>query len=152
MGGLPISNMVFTVRSWPFKMPWYGPFMRMAEYVNLEGLGKEESLQVCKEILENGNGLIFYPEGHRSPDGNLQRFYSGAFTVAKSTGTDILPICITGTDSLLPPSTWWMQPAKIRIRALERVSPEDFPGEKGHIAMRKYVKEQMAGQIEEMRG
>ena len=53
------------------------------------------------------------PEAHRSRNGKLGRFYSGAFKVAVETGVPVVPLCITGTDEMLPPGRWWLRPARV---------------------------------------
>ncbi len=144
MGALPFSEVVFTVRSWPFKMPWYAPFMRLARYVDMESLGMEEALRRCRGLLSQNAFLVFFPEGHRSRDGSLGRFYSGAFKLAVEANVPVVPLCITGTDQLLPPGSLLMAPATIRLHALPAINPADFPGESGHVALRKRVKAVMA--------
>lgn len=151
MGGLPHSNIVFTVRAWPFRMFWYAPFMRRAEYVDLETGGLEAGLARCKELLATGATVLFFPEGHRSRDGRMQRFHSGAFRLSVETGVPIIPLCLTGTDDLLPAGSLRMAPARIRMRALAPVRPERFSGESGHMHMRKEVKRLMAAELEAMR-
>lgn len=147
MGGLPHSNIVFTVRAWPFRMPWYAPFMRMAEYVDIETDGLEKGLERCKARLAEGSTMLFFPEGHRSRDGRLQRFYSGAFRLSQETGVPIVPLCLSGTDALLPAGSLRMAPAHVRMRALPPVPPGRFPGESGHMAMRKAIKQLMAAEL-----
>jgi 1-acyl-sn-glycerol-3-phosphate acyltransferase len=151
MGALPHSNVGFTVRSWPFRMIWYAPFMRMAEYVDMETLGHDEALHRCGELLDNETTLVFFPEGHRGRDGKLGRFYSGAFKLAVETNVPIVPLCISGTDRLLPPGALLMAPATIRLQALPAVDPSDFTGESGHVALRKAVKVAMAEALEKQR-
>ena len=147
MGALPFSNVVFTVRSWPFRMPWYAPFMRLAKYVDMESLGADNALNRCRNLSQDGAYLVFFPEGHRSRDGSLGRFYSGAFKLAVEAGIPIVPVCITGTDRLLPPGNFLMAPATIRLQALPAVDPSNFPGDTGHVALRKQVKAAMAEAI-----
>jgi 1-acyl-sn-glycerol-3-phosphate acyltransferase len=151
MALLPISNIAFTIRSWPFKMPWYAPFMRLANYLDLETIGWEGTLEAGSRILLKGGSLLFFPEGHRSKDGQIQRFYSGPFKLAVETGVHIVPLCITGTDRLLPPNRWWFLPSTIRLRALTPVSPKDFTGEMAHVDLRRHVKNLMTQNLEEMR-
>lgn len=150
MGALPFSNVVFAIRSWPFKMFWYRPFMHLAEYLDVERLGWKRTLERSQKIFSEGGSVLFFPEAHRSRDGRLGRFYSGAFRLAKETGVGLIPVCITGTDQLLPPGGRMLHPANIRIRALQRVEPEAFPGEVGHGDMRRFVKDTMAGHIAQM--
>ena len=151
MGALPFSNVCFAIRSWPFKMAWYRPFMKMARYLDVESLPWEESFQACQKELMNGNVLLFFPEAHRSRDGKLGRFYSGAFKVSIETGVPVVPLCITGTDELLPPGRYYFKPAKVRLKVLPPVDPSDYKGPSGHIEMRKFVKSLMAEEIEKMR-
>jgi len=150
MGALPFSDVIFAIRSWPFKMFWYRPFMRLAEYIDVERLGWERTRERCKRIFWEGGTVLFFPEAHRSRDGRLGRFYSGAFKLSKETGVGLVPLCITGTDRLLPPGRWLLHPAEVRIRALRRIAPQAFSGEAGHSDMRKFVKSMMAGHIAQM--
>ena len=151
MGALPFSNGGFALRSWPFRMFWYAPFMRLARYVDMESLGREEGLLRCRELLAEQISLMFFPEGHRSRDGQLGRFYSGAFKLAVETNTPIVPVCISGTDRLLPPGALLMAPTTIRLQALPAVDPSAFTGESGHVALRKTVKAAMAEALEKQR-
>lgn len=151
MGALPFSNVAFTIRSWPFRMFWYAPFMRLAKYVNMEALDSDEALRRCRELLSRHVSLMFFPEGHRSRDGKLRRFHSGAFKLAVEANTPVVPVCITGTDQLLPADSFFMVPATIRLQALPVVNLADFSGESGHIALRKQVKAAMAETLSTMR-
>lgn len=152
MGALPFSNIVFAVRAWPFRMFWYAPFMRLAGYVDMETLGMEKALERCQHHLARNVSLVFFPEGHRSRDGNLARFYSGAFKLSVHSGVPVVPVCITGTDRLLPRGRFVMRPAVVRIQALEAIYPGGYTGESAHTDMRKQVKDSMAGVIQSMRG
>ena len=106
MAMLPISNVVFAVRSWPFKMYWYTPFMRMSRYLDVESLGWKKTSEEGSRLLNQNSALLLFPEGHRSRDGSLGRFYSGAFKVAIDCKAKIVPLCISGTRDLLPPGRW----------------------------------------------
>lgn len=151
MGALPFSNVSFAVRAWPFKMFWFAPFMRWAKYVDTESWGQEAAIKQSREVLESGAAVLFFPEGHRSRDGVLQRFYTGAFKLAVEANVPVVPLCLTGTGTLLPPGRWTLRPTEIRIRALPWLNPADFPGESGPVAMRKQAKAKMAEAIAVMR-
>ncbi len=148
----PVSDIAFAVRAWPFRrLFWYTAFMRLARYLDVEQLGFDESAVPAREIVAAGGSILFYPEGHRSRDGELQRFYSGAFLMAVKLGVPLVPLCISGTDILLPPGTFRMHPAKIRMHALAPVDSAAFSGPEAHVTMRKQVKEEMARELEKMR-
>lgn len=50
--------------------------------------------------------MLFFPEGTRSKDGEVQGFKAGAFKLALEAGVDILPLGISGTANALPKHTW----------------------------------------------
>jgi 1-acyl-sn-glycerol-3-phosphate acyltransferase len=147
---LPSFNVSIAIRNWPFKMYWYAPFMHMAGYINVENKKWEEIFEPAAHILSNGGALLFFPEGHRSRNGELQRFYSGAFKLAVETGAKIVPLCIKGTNEVLPPGRWWLSPAKVTIKALEPVNPKSLTDSSSHRLIRKTVKNMMRQSLAEM--
>ena len=147
MGALPFSDVVFAVRAWPFRMLWYAPFMRLAEYLNVEEKGWVGCLEACRRLFASGAYVLFFPEGHRSKDGKMQRFYSGPFKLAVETGVPVIPLCITGTDEVLPPGRRTVRPHRVRLHVLPPVYPDAFPGPEGHSEMRKHVKRAMADHL-----
>lgn len=53
-----------------------------------------EALRRSTEILENGEALLVFPEGHRSRDGKLQQGLGGVGYLASQTNTDVYPVYI----------------------------------------------------------
>ena len=151
MNQLPIFNVCFAVRAWPFKMPFYGPFMRLAKYLDVESMPWESMMASGKEVLEKNGSILFFPEGHRSRDGNLKKFYSGAFKMSVETGVPVVPICITGTDCFFPPARGWFAPCRIKIRMLPPVQPETFQSHLPHCEMKKHVQALMARNIQSLK-
>lgn len=148
MGGLPFYDVTFAVRSWPFRMPWFRPMMILSGYLDVESLSFEETLARARRVLEGGGHLLWFPEGHRSRDGRLGRFYSGAFRIAVETGAPVVPLCITGTDRLLPPTRWWLKPARVTLSALDPVDPAQFTGELAHRDLLAAVRERIAAVVD----
>jgi len=151
LSALPDSDVSMVVRAWPFRMFWSAPFMRLAGYLDIERSRSEDAWERIGEILDAGTLLVFFPEGHRSRDGSLQRFRSGAFRAAVRQGAWVLPVCISGTDELLPPGGRLLSPATVRVHALEPVSALAFQGELAHSDMRKLVKARMSRELARMR-
>ena len=92
------GNTVVFVRSWPFRLWLIGWFMRRAGYIDVEKMSpvtffKEEG----RELFERGVSFLFYPEGHRSRDGRLQPFRTGAFMTAVEFNIPAVPVCMPGT-------------------------------------------------------
>jgi 1-acyl-sn-glycerol-3-phosphate acyltransferase len=60
-------------------------------------------LAVCRRVLEQtGGALILYPEGTRSPDGEMRAFKTGAGLFAIELGIPLVPAHIEGTHRILP--------------------------------------------------
>ena len=143
LSAMPVFDVIICLRSWPFKMAWYALFMRFAEYLDVEQLSWEEILRRMGPIFKEGHSVLLFPQGHRSRDGRLTRFYSGAFKLAIHFNIPIVPICITGTDQMLPPGRRWMAPADVQMECLEPIEPKTFQKERGHIELRKQVRKLM---------
>ena len=147
---LPVFDVNICLRSWPFRMFWYSFFMRIAEYLDMEGSSWEEIVTAAEKVKQKEHYMIIFPEGHRSRTGNPRRFYSGAFKLATQLNLPILPLCVTGTDKFQPPGRWWLRPAQIKLRLLPPVFPEAYSGERPHVDMRKDVHQKMVSAIEQM--
>lgn len=121
-GAIPLENSFVT--SWPFKIPLYGFFMRLAQYVNTVE-GWDEVYRKCTRLLSAGSCVTIWPEGHRSRDGRLGRFKNGAFLLAAEKGYPIVPVCILGSKSVLPPGKWLLRPGRVKLVVLESIIAED---------------------------
>ena len=141
---MPTGDVSLAIRNWPFKMFWYAPFMHLSRYLNVEAAEWQQVSEKAARLLSNGAALLFFPEGHRSRNGRLQRFHSGAFRLAAETGIKIIPLCIKGTSEILPPGRWWFKPGRVTIKALEPVDPGHFTEPAAHRTIRKIVKTRMA--------
>lgn len=151
IGFQPQWNFSFAVRNWPFKIPLYGPFMRAARYVATEDADMDTILKESVAVIEDGGIMVFYPEGTRSKDGSLGRFYSGAFLTAMEANVPVVPVCLSGTGKMLKRGGWLVRPYPLRMRILPPVDPGAYKKlPNGHMAMRKDIKKQMAEALEHM--
>lgn len=73
------------------------------------------SLQEAKQKIMNGTSVLFFPEGTRSLTGELGEFKKGAFVMALDLGLPILPITISGTVKILPPTTLNLFPGRAKM-------------------------------------
>ncbi|WP_320173233.1 lysophospholipid acyltransferase family protein [Maridesulfovibrio sp.] len=147
----PQRNICMAVRNWPFKIPFYGFYMKLAGYINVETDNLDEIIEQAGKAIEQNSSLMFFPEGTRSKDGNLNRFHSGPFHLAVQTGLPIVPLCITGTYNMLPRGHMLIRPSKVRGRILSPIYPEHFLNTQNpHIELRRAVKTTMVACIQEM--
>ncbi len=144
-------NVCLAVRDWPFRIPFYKPFMLAAGYVNTESTEPGHAIAQSVKTIQDGGTMIYFPEGTRSTTGNLRRFYSGAFHTALKADVPVVPLCISGTNKLLPKGAKLIQPATIKTCLLPPVYPDKYHRiANGHVAMRKDVKAIMAQALQKM--
>ena len=67
------------------------------------------------EGVKGGKSLAVFPEGTRTPDGQLQDFQPGAFKIALRAGVPIVPVSIRGTFALLPKTTLAPRPGRVDV-------------------------------------
>ena len=67
-------------------------FYKQAHVVPVErGKGDTGMVEHIVREVREGRGLLIFPEGTRSKDGNLGKLKSGAFVVAAEAGVDMIP-------------------------------------------------------------
>lgn len=73
-------------------------------------------LATCHRFLETGGCLILYPEGTRSPDGEMRAFKTGAGLFASALGVPVVPAYIEGTHQVLPKGRSVPRPGALTVR------------------------------------
>jgi 1-acyl-sn-glycerol-3-phosphate acyltransferase len=126
---LPGMSSVFLKKSL-MKIPLLGTAMRMGKFVPVSrGHSKEEaqkSVEAAAEALKSGLNIFIFPEGTRSPDGNLLPFKKGAFFLAAETGAPMVPIVISGTAQMMKKGSSKVYPGEAVVRFLPVIRPGDF--------------------------
>ncbi len=80
------------------------------------------SLGAAVKALRAGMPLFVFPEGSRTPDGELQAFLSGAAFLAIRAQVPLVPIALTGVYDLLPMHTRHFFPGDLTLTAGEPIS------------------------------
>jgi 1-acyl-sn-glycerol-3-phosphate acyltransferase len=88
-----------------FQVPVWGTAMRRAGYIPVDrGQGRAafKSLDEAAGRIAGGTSVVIFPEGTRSPDGQLKPFKAGAMVLAIKAGVPVVPVGISGTYEILP--------------------------------------------------
>jgi 1-acyl-sn-glycerol-3-phosphate acyltransferase len=117
-----------------FKIPGWGPAMRMAGMVEVDRKDRVaaiQSLESAKQALQQGTNIWIAPEGTRGPGGKLLPFKQGGFHLALSTGARILPVSIDGTGKVLEAHGRHVtEGVEVRVVVNEPVAAQDYPPER----------------------
>lgn len=118
LGYLPIQFR-WTAKAELFHTPFMGWAMSRIGYIPIERDSPKKayrSMLRAAEVVRNGVSVIIFPEGTRSPDGNLQPFKKGVFLLALKSRAPILPITIQGTSRIMRKGDWRTYPGQVRIQ------------------------------------
>jgi 1-acyl-sn-glycerol-3-phosphate acyltransferase len=107
-----------------FRIPFIGWNMYLNQYVCVDRgnvRSVRATMDVCHTWLERGMPLLMFPEGHRSPDGEIHDFHGGAFKLAIDSGAAVVPIVLDGTRAIYRGFTVAAFPGTITIRVLDPI-------------------------------
>jgi len=94
-------RLVFMAKQEALRWPIVGLLMRLAGAFPVRRLEADiGALRQASRILRQGEVLAMFPEGTRSRDGALGSAHPGTALLALRTGTPIVPIGITGTETI----------------------------------------------------
>lgn len=101
-----------------FRYPFLGWYLRRSGQIPIvygDPHASLRSLNRAGHSLRKGNPLVVFPEGGRSPDGQLQEFMGGAFYVAIRAQAPVVPMAIVGSYELLPMNSFHMVPGTVGL-------------------------------------
>jgi 1-acyl-sn-glycerol-3-phosphate acyltransferase len=111
-------------------IPILGRAMRLGQFVPVERGGKRDaaqaSVKAAAEALRSGLHIMVFPEGTRSKDGRLAMFKKGPFYLAMETLAPVVPIAISGTQTMMRKGSAAITPGVARIRFLPAIEPSRF--------------------------
>ncbi len=87
------------------------------------GSASQAAIDTGMRVLSAGDLLGIYPEGTRSPDGQLYRGRTGVARMALEAGVPVLPVAMIDTDRIQPPGR--MRPKIMRV-GIKIGPPLDF--------------------------
>ena len=80
------------------------------------------SIRAALKGLKDGMPLVIFPEGGRTPDGEIKPFLPGAFFLAIKAQVDVVPVALVGTYDLLPMNTYHIKCRPLEMRVGDPIS------------------------------
>lgn len=84
------------------------------------------SIRSALKSLKSGLPLVIFPEGGRTPDGQVKPFLPGAFFLAIKAQVDIVPVALVGTYELLPMNTYHIKCRPLEMRVGRPISTAGY--------------------------
>jgi 1-acyl-sn-glycerol-3-phosphate acyltransferase len=113
-----------------FRFPVVGWMLRLAGDIPVQRGDRRKAahslLQAARYLRQNCS-LVFFPEGTRSPDGEVLPFNDGPFQLAIREKVPVLPLVVDGTGAALSRASWVFSGSPdISLRALAPVSVDGW--------------------------
>lgn len=108
-----------------FRYPFMGWHLKRSGQIRVDQQNPTASIGYLKSAVKSlraGMPVVVFPEGGRTPNGQIKAFLPGAFFLAVRAQVDIVPMALVGTFELLPMNTY-----HIKSRPLELLVGEPIP-------------------------
>lgn len=124
------SEYVFVAKKEVKRFPILGRAITACRHIYIDRSDHQkalESMRAVRERLQQDNPtVIMFPEGTRSPTGELQRFKKGAFVLAIQTQADIVPVAISGSRAVMKKGSLLIHPGTITVRFGEPIAVKSY--------------------------
>jgi 1-acyl-sn-glycerol-3-phosphate acyltransferase len=106
-------------------VPLWGRAWKAAGHISIDRSDRDSAIesldQAGRQMKEQHAAVVIFPEGTRSPTGELQEFKKGAFMLALRAGVEMIPFGVGGSREVLPKGRWRVRPGTIIVRFGEPV-------------------------------
>ena len=110
-----------------YKVPFFARGFEAAGCIPIDRANPRTALRtLIKAVSEKParESLILFPEGTRWRGPGIGPFKAGVMLVAKAQKLSVRPICIEGSEKLLPPGSAWPKAGIITIEVLPSFTPD----------------------------
>jgi len=139
-------EIVQVVNIWPFRLPALGIIAKIAGYLSVREMPYPEFAAETARLIKEGVSIAAFPEGTRSRNKAVGQFHSAIFRTAIETHAPIVPVCITGNESVPPIGSAFLHPALIKIHRLPALTWEQYKSFSA-FKLKNYVREFIAKEV-----
>ncbi len=100
------------------RIPVFGWASRRIGIIYIDRQNRQKAIETLRQeagSLKNGVSTLFYAEGTRSVDGQLQAFKKGGAIFAIQTGLPVVPLTVAGSHRLMPKYATRIRPGTITV-------------------------------------
>jgi 1-acyl-sn-glycerol-3-phosphate acyltransferase len=111
-----------------FRVPLLGFFIRALGAVPVKREDSQRAGAVMKTLLrmlENGDNVLLFPEGSRSPDGRVKPLEAGTAYLSVKAGVPVLPVYVGGSFGAWPRGNALPRPSKLTLTVSRLIYPDE---------------------------
>lgn len=143
LGYLPIQFR-WLAKTELFRIPIFGYSMARVGYISIDRSNRKSAIKSLKEAarkIAQGVSVVVFPEGTRSPDGEIRPFKKGGFYLAIDSGRPIVPVVIGGSHRIMPKGKLRIRPGRIVLSVNQPV--ETIPYKRSKEVLMELVRSTM---------
>ncbi len=110
------GNLNFMAKEELFNPPFWGWILRLVNCFPLRRKGADlAAIREAMKRVNQGGGLLIFPEGTRSADGKLGKGQEGVGFLVDKLNVPVIPAFVKGTRHAMPKGAWLVRPLKISV-------------------------------------
>ncbi|MEA3544826.1 MAG: lysophospholipid acyltransferase family protein [Thermodesulfobacteriota bacterium] len=124
--GLPIQFR-WMAKQELFQVPLFGHALKRTGCIPIDRSDRRKtmhSLIAAAQRIKAGVSVVIFPEGTRTPDGQLQKFKQGALLIAVKAQVPVIPVAIHGSYQILPKDRWKIAPGALKLEFFQPISTD----------------------------
>ena len=110
----------FIAKSELRKVPLFGLAWESCGHISIDRKDRAKAIKALDAaaalMRDDHSAIVIFPEGTRSPTGDLLPFKKGAFMMALRTGIEIVPAAVLGSRAVQKKGDWRVRPGTIIVR------------------------------------
>ncbi len=101
-----------------YRIPVFSFAMRRYGNIEIDRSNREKARQSLRDAalrIREGQSVLIFPEGTRSPDGKVHSFKKGCYYLARASGVPVVPVSISGSFEVMPKRHFRIRPGTIFV-------------------------------------
>lgn len=133
-----------------FDIPLFGLGMKRCGYISIDRSDRRKTMHSMNDAakqVRDGASVIIFPEGTRSPDGELKEFKKGGFVIAVKAQVPIVPVAIKGSFGVMSKDSFRIHGGTIDVEIFPPIETQGLKNaDTGNLL--EQVRESIAAMLE----